>query len=54
MIHTQTKIPTPSLPPETGKKIKNYIYNYNDQIGKGNFAKVYRGTNTKTSTLLFK
>lgn len=37
--------------PETGKKIKNYIYNYNDLIGKGNFARVFRGCNIKTRIL---
>lgn len=35
---------------ETGKRIKNYIYNYSDLIGRGNFARVYRGVNQKTST----
>jgi hypothetical protein len=36
--------------PETGKKIKNYIYNYSELVGKGNFAKVYRGQNILTRT----
>jgi hypothetical protein len=52
MLHTQPKT-TSSVPAtETGKKIQNYIYNYSDLIGKGNFAKVYRGHNIKTSTVI--
>lgn len=39
-----------SLPSESGKKIKNYVYHYCDLIGKGNFARVYRGLNTLTRT----
>lgn len=35
---------------ESGKKIKNYVYHYCDLIGKGNFARVYRGLNTFTRT----
>jgi hypothetical protein len=35
---------------ETGKKIKNYLYQYADKIGHGNFAKVYKGINMSTST----
>lgn len=35
---------------ESGKKIKNYVYHYCDLIGKGNFARVYRGLNTLTRT----
>ena len=38
------------MPPQTGKKIKNYIYEYGDLIGKGNFAKVYKGHNLNTRT----
>lgn len=38
---------------ETGKRIKDYVYNYSDIIGRGNFAKVYRGTNEKTSNCAF-
>jgi len=33
---------------ETGKKIKNYLYHYSDMIGRGNFAKVFKGTNMQT------
>lgn len=45
----------PKLPPqlagnESGKKIKNYVYHFCDLIGKGNFARVYRGVNTITRT----
>jgi len=54
MLHTQPKTMGGCLPPETGKKIQNYIYNYSDMIGKGNFAKVYRGHNTKTSNVFLK
>ena len=35
-------------PSQTGKKIKNFIYQYSDIIGKGNFAKVYKGLNLNT------
>jgi hypothetical protein len=42
--------PLPSS--EAGKKIKNYVYHYSDLIGKGNFARVYRGINTATRTSL--
>lgn len=35
-------------PSETGKKVKNFIYQYADLIGKGNFAKVYKGMNLNT------
>ena len=34
---------------ETGKKISNYIYYYQDTIGRGNYARVYRSTNIITS-----
>lgn len=51
MLHTQPKTTSSGPAAETGKKIQNYVYNYSDMIGKGNFAKVYRGHNIKTSTL---
>jgi hypothetical protein len=35
-------------PNETGKKIKNFIYQYSDLIGKGNFARVYKGLKLNT------
>lgn len=38
---------------ESGKKIKNYVYHYADLIGKGNFARVYRGVNTLTRATTF-
>lgn len=31
------------------KKIQNYIYRFSDQIGMGNFSKVYKGINQTTS-----
>ncbi len=27
----------------TGKKIENYVFNYNDFLGNGNFSKCYKG-----------
>lgn len=36
--------------PHTGKKIENYVFNYSDFLGNGNFSKCYKATNTKTST----
>jgi len=43
-----------NLPPEiTCKKIQNYIFNFNDQIGQGNFSKVYKAHNEVTSTILY-
>jgi len=33
----------------TGKRIENYVYNYADFIGNGNFSKCYKAVNTKTS-----
>lgn len=41
------------VPSEAGKKVKNYIYQYADLIGNGNFAKVYKGINLNTSTLFY-
>lgn len=35
---------------ETGKKVSNYIYYYEQMVGKGNFAKVYRALHLLTST----
>jgi len=49
--NTHTKTAQKYLQPQTGKKIKNYIYEYGDLIGKGNFAKVYKGYNLHTRTL---
>jgi hypothetical protein len=34
----------------TCKKIQNYIFNFNDLLGQGNFSKVYRAHNEITST----
>lgn len=31
------------------KRIQNYIYKYNDVLGKGNFSTVYKAVNTITS-----
>jgi hypothetical protein len=31
--------------PTTGKKIENYVFNFNDFIGNGNFSKCYKGKN---------
>jgi len=33
----------------TFKKIQNYIFNFNDLLGKGNFSKVYKAHNEVTS-----
>jgi hypothetical protein len=33
----------------TCKKIQNYIFNFSDMIGQGNFSKVYKATNEVTS-----
>ncbi len=35
---------------QTGKKIEHYIFNYADFIGKGNFSKCYKATDTRTRT----
>lgn len=32
------------------KKIQDYIYRFGDQIGMGNFSKVFKGTHQLTST----
>ena len=37
-------------PSQLGKKVQNFIYQYSDQIGKGNFARVYKGLNLNTRT----
>ena len=34
---------------ELGKKIQNYIFNYSDFLGAGNFSKCYKGFNELTS-----
>ena len=39
-------------PIESGKKVKHYYYNYVDEVGRGNFSKVYKGLNTKTRTFI--
>lgn len=45
-----------SIGPECGesqpeyKKIQDYIYRFADQIGMGNFSKVFKGINQLTST----
>ena len=31
------------------KRIQNYLYKYNDVLGKGNFSTVYKAVNTITS-----
>ena len=33
----------------TGKKIENYVFNYSDFLGSGNFSNCYKARNTKTS-----
>lgn len=35
--------------PMTGKKIENFVFNYSDFLGNGNFSKCYKAHNTKTS-----
>jgi hypothetical protein len=35
---------------ETGKRIQNYVFNYSDFLGAGNFSKCYKGYNELTST----
>lgn len=34
------------------KKIQNYIFNFKDLLGQGNFSKVYKGWHELTSTSL--
>ncbi len=34
---------------ETGKRIQNYVFNYSDFLGAGNFSKCYKGYNEITS-----
>ena len=34
--------------PQTGKKIENYVFNYADFLGSGNFSKCYKATNINT------
>ena len=34
----------------TCKKIQNYIFNFSDLLGQGNFSKVYKAHNEITST----
>jgi len=38
------------MQPMSGKKIENYVFNYSDFLGNGNFSKCYKARNTKTST----
>lgn len=40
----------PSAHTPDSKKIQNYIYKFSDQIGKGNFSKVYKGIHEITRT----
>lgn len=46
-----------SMGPELGdthpeyKKIQDYIYKFSDQIGMGNFSKVFKGHHQNTSKL---
>lgn len=48
-----------SMGPEPGdsqpefKKIQDYVYRFADQIGMGNFSKVFKGVNQLTSTFPF-
>ena len=37
-------------PENTYKKIQNYIFNFNDLLGQGNFSKVYKAHNEQTGT----
>lgn len=37
---------------ETGKRIQNYVFNYSDFLGAGNFSKCYKGYNEITSNFL--
>lgn len=34
---------------ETGKRIQNYVFNYSDFLGAGNFSKCYKGYHEITS-----
>lgn len=34
------------------KKIDNYVFNFDEMLGQGNFSKVYRGRNEITSIFL--
>ncbi len=36
------------------KRIDNYVFNFDDMLGQGNFSKVYRGRHQITSTLYTK
>lgn len=38
---------------QTGKRIEDYVYNYSDFIGNGNFSKCYRAINTRTRKPVF-
>jgi hypothetical protein len=40
---------TGRAPESTLKKIQNYIFNFAEQLGQGNFSKVYKGWNEITS-----
>ena len=37
-------------PENTYKKIQNYIFNFNDLLGQGNFSKVYKAHHEQTGT----
>lgn len=36
--------------PETGKRVGEYAFSYADMVGRGNFARVYRGVHLLTGT----
>jgi hypothetical protein len=41
-----------SQQPQGGKKIENYVFNYADFLGSGNFSKCYKATHSITRTFL--
>jgi hypothetical protein len=44
-----SELPVPSSPEITCKKIQNYIFNFSDLLGQGNFSKVYKAHHELTS-----
>ena len=38
---------------ETGKRVQNYVFNYVDFLGAGNFSKCYKGYKDNTSTFQY-
>lgn len=38
---------------ETGKRIQNYVFNFSDFLGAGNFSKCYKGFNEITRTYFY-